>query len=389
MNYSHTMCSYPGPIYHPKNEILCKYSYERYPDGRLVYVCKIDQKVISLTPTLTIKGQHEPCRSNSDVNEVRFVKCIMQNVPQGLTKTFPNMVDLSIWWSNLDKVTRNDMIEYKNLERFGFCENQTEYLPGDLFEGFENLEEIIFNGNKLKIIEPNILDGLEKLKIVNFTGNPNYSKCFSVYPEYNPNATLEEVKSELFEKFYSEVPHNVKIYLKNLQNKKQDSTIGKIHDGVCGDLKKFLQADEHLKDLKIIVENREFNVHKTLFAARCPTVTEILSIKPFSVVIILDDIPVDIFQKILKFIYTDELPVEFGTSYKQLFAASSQLKIEKLIKFAADKILNQIYPDNAIEIFNLGVKYEHIEMQQKAYCEAKKKYAFLEFKDSWGKVLTW
>ncbi|CAG9811144.1 unnamed protein product [Chironomus riparius] len=199
----------------PNIGIFCNFSFETYPDGRRVYVCKVEGKWLSSiadkNPTLNLQGDHEAGKSNNNVQEVRFIKCFMQNVPQGLTKIFPNMVDLSIWSSNLNKITRSDLIEYKNLERFGFCENQTEYLPSDLFEGFDNLEEIVFNGNKLMTIEPNILDGLERLKIVNFSLNPNYSKCYSVYPEYYPNATLEEVKDELFEKFYLEVAENARI----------------------------------------------------------------------------------------------------------------------------------------------------------------------------------
>ena len=43
---------------------------------------------------------------------------------------------------------------------------------------------------------------IKKLNYVNFCENPYYSKCYSTYSTVNPNATLEEVKNEIFEKFH-------------------------------------------------------------------------------------------------------------------------------------------------------------------------------------------
>jgi len=44
----------------------------------------------------------------------------------------------------------------------------------------------------------------------------------------------------------------------------------------------------------------------------------------------LVDIPVDIFEIILKFLYTDELPDENETNFVQLFVAANRLQIKEL-----------------------------------------------------------
>lgn len=191
-------------------ELKCEFKYDPYEDGRIFYTCFIkNQKIPEANETnLKYIGNHLPGHSNNDVVDVIFKECSISKVTQGLTQVFPNMKDLSIWYSDLKNVTKFDLIEYKNLERFGFCYNKIEYLAGDLFEDFKNLNEVVFCGRDLKVVEPNILDGLDKLKMVNFTRNSHYSKHFCNIPGNQGNATLEEVKAELYEKF-SENPKNV------------------------------------------------------------------------------------------------------------------------------------------------------------------------------------
>lgn len=189
-------------------ELNCNFKYDPYVDGRNFYTCFIENQRIPETSNVKHIGKHLPEHSNEQVIDVIFKKCSMTKVPQGLTKVFPNMQDLSIWNSNLKNVTQLDLVEYKNLKRFGFCFNEIEYLPGDLFEDFKNLNEVVFNGTNLKLVEPNILDGLDKLTMVDFTRNSNYSKRYCSIPGHSGNATLQEVKTELYEKFCKN-PKNV------------------------------------------------------------------------------------------------------------------------------------------------------------------------------------
>ena len=183
--------------------INCQFRSILFNHGETYYCCLINKIQPTVNKRLDIVGFHECEKTNNDVNHIKFEDCIVTKIPQELTLIFPNLKNLVIINSKLKKICRNDLIEYRNLEIISFADNELEFLPGDLFQHFQHLSIINFKRNKLTLVEPNLLNGLGALKMVNFSENPRYEKLFSIYPDYNPNATLEEVKNELYEKFYS------------------------------------------------------------------------------------------------------------------------------------------------------------------------------------------
>jgi len=352
------------------------------------YSCLVRNQQIPENQELNFTGQHESGKTNMDVLYVEFRYCTVTKVPQGLTKIFPNLTSLVIDGSELKKICKNDLVEYKNLKEFKFYRNEIEFLPGNLFEDFKNLEWISFYKNKLKVIEPNILDGLDKLKYVDFSVNPNYGKCYSTIPNSLPNATLDEVKLYLFEKHPKKYElfkdlrtenqllkeSKLKLQTEPEQEKLKSSELtDKLQAGFLNDLKAFTQ-DETTKDFQIQIDDHEFPVHKFLLAARSPTLAEILKNNPEVENLNLVDISVEIFEIILKFLYTDELTDDEGTNFLHLFAAAGKLKIQELMNFAAVKIIQMITEENSLDILKLSNKYNHDEMRFRAFEAFKRKY---------------
>jgi hypothetical protein len=98
----------------------------------------------------------------------------------------------------------------------------------------------------------------------------------------------------------------------------------------------------------------------------------------------LVDIPVEVFKKILHYLYTDSFPMNDDIlSYINIFAAAGRLKIEELKNLAANQMLNKVNRPNAVEILTLSNKYDHPKLKQKAFNEIKKCYPKLIFKDHW------
>ncbi|XP_070504867.1 uncharacterized protein [Chironomus tepperi] len=386
-------------------KVKCSYYGFTYYGNKKVYECRFYDQTIPENTTIIPDGTHKSDRRNEHVESVDLSNCKLTKVPQGLTRIFPNLKVLYIQYSGLTTITKSDLAEYKNLERINITYNDIKFLPGDLFDGFKNLEAIVFSYNKLELIEPNILDGLDNLKHVNFRGNPNYTKFYSQFSDWNPNATLEEVKDELMVKFCKELTKTTKDLLKvkeenknlkdknaelnaevknlkdavddvNAQNQKLQSEIHKLKKS---DIKNFL-ADETFKDFHIQIDDHNFPVHKFLIAARSPTLAELLKNNPGLENLKLIDIPVGIFEVILKFLYTDELPGVDGINFFHLFAAAEKLKIEELKNFAALKIIKLINAENALKILKLSNKYNHDEMRYQAYEALQKKYPNVNFR---------
>jgi Leucine-rich repeat (LRR) protein len=383
--------------------IYCEITTTEFSHGNSSYGCLIENTQTPETKRITLSGVHEYGKADNDVTDVSFSDCVITKIPQDLSLMFPNLKYLFICNSKLKKISKNDLIEYRNLELISMMENELEYLSGDLFDGFTRLNYINFQKNKLIFIEPNILDGLGEIKRVDFSNNINYKKHFSVYPVYEPNATLDEVKTELYEKFYSRFKFlkeqritevNLKNQIEELKNSetvlKEENRLLKIHHeqppenpaNLSADFKKYIQ-DDNLKDFKITIDDREFLVHKFLLIVRSPTLAEILQNNPEVETLNLVDIPVEIFEKILNFFYTDEHPDKADTNFMHLFAAAGKLKIQKLSDFAAEVLQNQIDSENALEILHLSQKYDSKELKIRAFAEITKKYPKIDFKNEW------
>ncbi|CAG9807464.1 unnamed protein product [Chironomus riparius] len=301
LTHGYTILGVLWPWKYPEMKIPCIFRDNAFLDNKEVYVCEFVEQNIPDNLKIIPDGSHQYSRrgnlkNNIDVTGVIFNKCNLTKVPQGLPRIFPNMKIFSIWNSSLKNVSRNDLAEDKNIEKIGFCSNEIEYLPGDLFEEFYNLEEVSFSGNKLTIIEPN----------------------------------------------------------------------------------------ESFKDFHIQIDDQKLPVHKILLAAQSPTFAEILKNNPDVENLNLVDIPVDIFEKILHFLYTDEFPHK-ETNFFDLFAAAGKLKMEALKDFAAEKIISMINKENAMDILKLSNKYEHKKLKLEAFLKIKKDHPKIDFKDDWIK----
>jgi len=410
-------------------EIKCNFRISSFDQCGDFYYCSVEAKIPD-DEELKFIGEHKDGKTNDDVTYVNVpYYYTIAKVPQGITKTFPNLKILSI--SKLNELCKDDLAEYKNLEKIRFKCNEAECLLGDIFEGFKNLEYISLYESKFKVIEPNILFGHDKLKHIDLRGNQYSNMICSIYSSVENKMKPQELQSQIIVNFFSSDRKYVENFLNKFEDpveelkkyedlcldaptrhkisnlkfnilqqrsnneiqelkntnealKEENSKLSsKFQSSISDDVKAFINED-CTKDFKIIIDNREFPVHKFLLAARSQTLAELLKNNPDAENLNLVDISVEIFEKILKFLYTDILPGDDVTNFMQLFAAAGKLKIQELKNYAALKIIETITSENSFEILSLSNKYEHKELRQKAFDEIKKKYTRIEFKDEWA-----
>jgi hypothetical protein len=397
---------------------------ESYYQNQLEYVCNIIKVDLRASSQDNMTGRHINGKSDNDVTMLSFVNCTFNKVPQ-LGLKFLNLKIFNISRSNLRKLTMNDMDTYRNVEIIDINKTGLKFLPGNLFTGFEKLKEIYLNDNQLSSVEPNILDGLNNLRIVDFRQNCHYNHYYS-----DAEMEMSEFRKILIRSFLRDNFENAIKYIENLQknnqelrdeneelsakletadefemfpvadygymkyyeelselaeqNSKLEEKIQELTETpkgqLQGDLNCFMQ-DESTKEFKIIIEGQEFPVHKFLLAARSPTLAELLKNNPEVENLNLVDISVEIFEKILKFLYTDEFPGDNGTNFLHVFGAAGKLQIPKLMSFAAQKLLEMSDYENPLEVLLLSNKYGNEELKQKAFVEVKKKYPNVELKE--------
>ncbi|KAL7013146.1 hypothetical protein ACKWTF_015217 [Chironomus riparius] len=376
-------------------KISCEYKNIRFEDNNTFYGCYIYDHKIPLKANFKITGQHKGSKQHKDILFVYIMDCTVANIPQGFTRHFPNLKALLIESTNLKNISRNDLIEYKNLEKIIFRLNWIEYVPGDLLNDFKNLKYINIVDRNLKLVEPNILDGHDNLSCVHFGINQRYDLYFSDFPSKHPIKPLTNIKNALKEKFTKYASSSGKKNSKAMQQRQlliirqqsesepqQQKQVPNPQKGMITKLLAFIQ-DESTKDFKIIINDREFPVHKFQLASRSPTLAELFKANPKVENLNLIDISVETFEIILKFLYTDELPGDDGANFLHLFTAVDKLKIVDLMEFTATKLIYEVNQKNALTMFKLSHTHGYEELKQKSFNEVKKKYSKINFNDKW------
>lgn len=203
-------------------KLNCTFEEFTFNTGEKFYQCIIKDQEIPQNEDFEFSGYHLFRKYETDVTFVEFRDCNCSKVPQGLTKSFPNLKVLAISNSKLKELSKDDLVEYENLQKFICDRNDVDFLPGDLFEGFENLFYLKFTGNQdLGIIEPNLLDELYNLDYVNFSQNKNISKFYASNLVYNPNALLGEIQRKLIENFMFLEPEKIRAYIDKSKDPKK------------------------------------------------------------------------------------------------------------------------------------------------------------------------
>ncbi|CAG9811217.1 unnamed protein product [Chironomus riparius] len=205
-------------------KLTCTFEDFIFNNGEKFYQCIIKDQEVPQNSKFEFSGQHLPKKYDPDVTFVEFRDCNCPKVPQGLTKAFPNLKVLSICNSKLKDISKDDMAEYKNLHKFICHKNEVDFLPGELFEGFEDLTYIKFTGNKLGEIEPNLLDELYSLDYVNFNGNIHISHFYASNMIYNPNALLGEIQTKLIQNFLNLEAEKIRAYISNSRDPQKTLT---------------------------------------------------------------------------------------------------------------------------------------------------------------------
>ncbi|KAG5670677.1 hypothetical protein PVAND_000925 [Polypedilum vanderplanki] len=350
--------------------IDCEYYYGNWTLSQGAYSVHIDDQIISDDKIHEYRVIHDDGMINKNVRGINFRNCTISRVPQGLTKIFPNAKFLQLSYCKLKSLKREDLKEYSKFTDLTIIFNEIPFIPGDLLADMKDLIGVWLHDNKIQIIEPNLLDGLINLKACDLSNNLCIDMKYDDLEEDKGNSTFGELRTEI-RKVYENSPWR-KIHLENKTLKAENEILKQnLKSEIGNDLEEIIKVDD-FKDFTILVKGEKFKAHKLVLAARSQTFAEMLKKNLQIECLNLVDISSKIFREILNFIYTNEFPKSNEIDFIQLFIASRRLKIEKLIHFAADKLIDEISPENALEILKMSNKYGNEKLQKKSFDEIKK-----------------
>lgn len=272
--------------------------------SKTFYTCQVkDQEVPEFL--LKIKGIHKKGKGNDDVIKVTFIECVVPIFPQVIGETFKNIQILIMRKAGLKSITKLDLKLFEHLIHLDLSENELGYLPGDLFEFNKKLKQIYFCENKLQFIGPELLDNHLDLERAYFKNNPKIKYVF--------NGSYESASYNHLKKLIEIIKRDCKPPIKFLKAKKKITEEFKVEEATTSAQKIVNNFSiEDFSDFSIIVENREFKVHKFIMAGRSDTLAEYFKENPGVEKLDLQeisdlDITAEVFNSILKAIYTNKL----------------------------------------------------------------------------------
>ena len=130
-----------------------------------------------------IEKKHLENFTNNDVKVFKFNKQIVDQIPSGIGKLFPNLKHAVFYANKLKKIRRSEMEELPNLIVLSFHSNFISYVAEDTFVDFKLLQSISISFNKLQNLPDRV-----------FHNQPNLQRVY-----LNQN-NLIMLKPELFEK---------------------------------------------------------------------------------------------------------------------------------------------------------------------------------------------
>lgn len=137
------------------------------------------------------------------------------------------------------------------------------------------------------------------------------------------------------------------------------------------DLMKLLENDE-FSDVTIIIEDNEIQAHKVVLAARSTVFASLLRSDSSegnntnSSTIEINDVKLNVFKELLRYIYTDNINSIDSTMAKELLVAAIKYDLEELKSTCEAILCNGMNVDNAIEILKTADEYDLPRLKSQA-----------------------
>lgn len=146
------------------------------------------------------------------------------------------------------------------------------------------------------------------------------------------------------------------------------------------DLNKFLFR-ENFKDFAIKNDQKTFNVHKFVLAARSPVVCTMIEKNPAMRGIELLNANNDMIEHLLDFIYEDQLPqLDEFNDFLKIYDLSMKLELNELADYSRKKILGNLNTENAIEALEVAAKHDDKELKAMGMEKIQKLFPQRKFK---------
>lgn len=133
------------------------------------------------TKVTNVSQNHLQGKTNNDVTFLGIRRQDLEFFPKDIEKFFPNLKAIDVGFSEIKKITKDDLGKFPNLRYIDFYKNELTELDDDLFDATPNLQLINFGNNKIQKVGQNTFKPLETLQKLFFHSG---SSCVREYAEF-------------------------------------------------------------------------------------------------------------------------------------------------------------------------------------------------------------
>jgi len=199
----------------------------------------------SVSKSLFLKENGEISFSNQIEPEkfelLRLIENNVPTIPRGIDTHCPNLKGLTVYKSNLTRITLEDLKNLKDLEFLNINYNLIEVLENYLFKFNPNLSTIFIKNNRIKFVHPTAFYGLSNLQTLDFQNN----HCFTGNTTKNKTESSNLI-TEIKLKCWTE-PMEIIKNMSYLEMEMSKIIIGNINDTLH---QKLTNMSDHLNDLQ-------------------------------------------------------------------------------------------------------------------------------------------
>lgn len=167
--------------------IDCTYSVTTLWTVNNIYVCSARIVVIGDLQNVTdVSQNHLTGRSNEDVRGIVIQSQTLRFAPRNLEQFFPNLEAFDILRSQIEEITREDLVNFPNLRQLHLDGNNIQQIDQNLLEGNPLMAAISFSNNPIRHVDYKAFDALDELTTLAFQS----TSCTNMAYTFNRGGVL-------------------------------------------------------------------------------------------------------------------------------------------------------------------------------------------------------
>ncbi|KAG5667198.1 hypothetical protein PVAND_015189 [Polypedilum vanderplanki] len=239
----------------------------KYDVNKNSHICNASPEQAVFQENLYVSGigGYNKDKHLNNITELKIERCVMHFLPHGFDEYFDNVHSLTITFTHLKNIDKEDLRQFPKLEILSITSNDLTFIKGDLFQYNFHIRAVDLRYNKIFYISEKLRNDFKQKRLMtegnDLSGSEYYGKIVAHFDERlkccdNQNA-LSNMTLEIESLKTKSEEQNKSVNLKLKSIEKNSAEIQKLQNSLksCVNKSEVAKQNEEIRLLK--VKNRE------------------------------------------------------------------------------------------------------------------------------------